>query len=240
MKFIKDEFDTAILEQDAYKMTLGETSKKIDVEHSVQKVGKGIIFCFTPCIPSHIAILEGLQFSLVSIRSTYRYAGTLTKTHVLPKGYGIKPFTSSQPIRDKQIRKLAANIHAFSRYHKDHNIAADKSLEIYIQWIKNSLFNGYAKESFLAWLKEEPIGICTIKIKDNQGFIDLLGVLPGHQDKKIGKELLARSIEYLLSRRVDDIFVVTEGENIKANIFYQKNHFVINNVELVYHKHITS
>lgn len=238
MKIIKDEFDTSILGQHVYKITLDDKTTGSDIERAVHKIDKGIIFCFTPLIPSNVTVLEGLGFHLVSIRSTYKFAGTLLLEDLLPEGYSIRPFDPSSVIADHDIHSLAQNIYIVSRYHKDRSISKNKSMEIYIQWVKNSLYKGYADRCFIARHSDTPMGICTVKIKEKNGYIDLLGVLPGHQSKKIGTALLSQGVAYLQSRKVSAIYVVTEGENIRANIFYQKNHFVIHGVDLVYHKHV--
>lgn len=238
MKIIKEEFDSSILGEDVYTMTLEDKTTVLAIEEAVKKVHKGIIFCFSPVILGIVNVLEKQGFNFVSIRNTYKLAGAIVVSESLPEGYSVTQFALSDTIRESDVFNLAHNIYTFSRYFKDVLIPKDKSRAIYIQWVNNSLYKKYAQRCYLAWHRNKPIGICTVKIRGNEGYIDLLGVLPGHQDKKIGKQLLAKSLDYLQSCKLGNIFVVTEGENIRANIFYQKNHFLLHRIELVYHKHI--
>lgn len=238
MKTIKDEFDTSILGHDVYKITLDDKTTGAEIEEGVQAIHKGIVFCFTPLVSQNVTTLEKLQFHFMSIRSTYKFVGPVPRVDPLPAGYSIAPFVSSDIISDSDIYDLAHPIYVFSRYYKDTRIPKNKSMELYIQWVNNCLYKGYAQQCFLTWHQGKPIGICTVKIKDGKGFIDLLGVLSDYQDKTIGKQLVVRSLDYLKSRKIDNISVVTEAENIKANIFYQKNNFVIQGIALVYHKHV--
>jgi ribosomal protein S18 acetylase RimI-like enzyme len=239
MKIQKSQFDTAILCRDVYKMTVAKESSSDDIKSAIRNIQNGIIFCFVSAGNDLHALLEDLQFHLISIRSTYRYAGvTMPVNSSLPEGYTIAPFEIQQQIHEEDICDVATVIGSVNRYFLDNRIPKEKSREIYVQWIKNSLYNGFAERCFVAWYKGKVIGMCTVQIKNDRGHVDLFGILPDHQGKKIGRNLLHRALEYLQTRIEGAISVVTAGENIPANIFFQKNSFVIETVELVYHKHI--
>jgi len=205
---------------------------------AVGNVNSGIIFCFAPVSAQQISLLETLRFRFISIRNTYKYTQNEGQIEVLPDEYSISPYDPTYPMSDHDIKKLAYTIGKETRYFKDPFIPESKSTALYIQWVKNSLYHGLAAKCFIAWHGETPIGICTVKIKDSHGEIDLLGVLSQFQKKNIGKQLLFSAIHYLELQGTKKITVVTAGENIKSNIFFQKNGFVIESVELVYHKHI--
>jgi ribosomal protein S18 acetylase RimI-like enzyme len=238
MHLVKDEFDTSILGQNVFKITLHEATDIAQVEKEIANIEKGIICCFSPLTYSHVAMLERLNFQLISIRNTYQLRSDFVNDISFDDAFLIKPFEEADIIDGADIERMAKNIYAYSRFCKDEKMPRRQSLDIYLHWIKNSLHKKYTDINFIAWVQNKPVGICTAKIKDDVGYIDLLGVISDYQDKKIGKHLLSQTIEYLKSKKVSSICVITEGENLKANAFYQKNGFVIAKVELVYHKHL--
>ena len=51
-----------------------------------------------------------------------------------------------------------------------------------------------------------------------------------------GSKLMQCSINFLFEKKINKIFVVTQGRNLIAQRLYQKNGFVIKNTEIWYHK----
>lgn len=241
MQLLLDPFDTEILGKNVYKLYLKE-DRENEFLKLIRKVTKGIIFCFTPFSSENINLLQRAGFILISIRSTYILdLNSYLKRKIgnFAKGYKILNRKESIKILQKKyLIQLASTIYRTSRYSKDKFLEKSGSEQIYISWINNSLYNNYADEAFLVFNKLTPVGIITIKIKGKNGFIDLLGIIEEHQKQKLATYLLKKAIEYLIKQDIDDIFVITEGENIPANKLYQKNNFILQNMELVYHKHI--
>lgn len=242
MQLIIDNFDSKILKTDVYKLYLEEKIIEEQFTEKVKKIKKGIIFCFTDFSPENFTLLENLGFHLVSVRNIYKLdLKTYLKKEVssFPVKYKILPKKETTKIlKENNLIQLAQTIYQTSRYNKDNSLNKKLALDIYINWFKNSLYGDYADEAFLVFDGSSAAGIITIKIKDNEGFIDLLGVLGKYQNQNIATHLLKQGISYLLSRRIKDIFVTTEGENIPANVFYQKNNFILHKIEFAYHKHI--
>lgn len=237
MSIMKDPFDTDVFAQVAYKITMGEAVNAHAFALELKKLPKGFISCFTPVIYGNLRILEDHQFQLISVRNTYRFIPTGNSYDPLTKDYTLSSPLPDQSITKKQMQSLAEPIYLQSRYHKDKKLKESSSRELYYRWIENSLFHGYAQFALLAWYRKEPIGICTVREAGSSAFIDLLGVSPEHQRKGIASQLLFQTIKYARSKNAKKVLVVTEAENVPANIFYQRNHFLVEKVELVYHKH---
>ncbi len=239
MKFVKDEFDTAILGKNVYKLTLEEGDSPTEIKSLLVSIKDSIVCSFIPALTDYSTSLENLGFHFISIRNTYKYSQS--DQGILPnleaKGFEITSFSPTETITDTEIEHLAVIIGKVNRYYKDSQIPQDKSKQIYIQWIKNSLFQGFASRSFVIRYNKQIVGICTTKIKQTHGEIDLVGILTEHQNKKLGKYLIEQALMYLRENKFYNPLVVTAGENIPANIFFQKTGFVIDKVELVYHKH---
>jgi len=48
--------------------------------------------------------------------------------------------------------------------------------------------------------------------------------------------MIQQLLEWFTSRQIDPVFVVTQGRNVGAQAFYQRNGFITHSVELWYHK----
>lgn len=242
MKFYKDNFDTEILKRDVYKFFFNTNITERKFRSFIKDFKKGLIFCFTIFSNQNINLLKKYGFDFISIRNTYKLNLDLYRQRslkVLPKRYKIiNREDAIKIIRESNLIQLAKTIYKTNRYAQDPLINKHTGVYIYINWIKNSLYKGYANEAFLAFDGLVAGGLITVKIKNNQGFIDLLGIIKSYQNKKLGSHLLKKAIDYMVEKGINDIFVITNGENIPANIFYQKNHFIIYDMKLVYHKHI--
>lgn len=237
MKFYKDSFDSEIFGIEAYKIELDKTCIHEEIVECLNSVSKGFICCFSPMIIGHIRILESLNFKLISIRNRYKYNNNVIKNSDLPEDYKIVS-SENYEMKAEYIDKLAISIGQNTRYFKDELINRNLAKSLYVQWIKNSLFNGFSARSFILEYKSSAVGICTTKKKLADGEIDLLGIIEEHSSKGLGKQLLVSAIEYLQEQQCKQIYVTTAGENIPANKLFQKNNFIIDSVNTVFHKHI--
>ncbi|KKR07392.1 MAG: GCN5-related N-acetyltransferase [Candidatus Peregrinibacteria bacterium GW2011_GWC2_39_14] len=239
IKFRRESFDSSILKREVYKMYLSRPLRdESAIITQLRKISADSIFCFSTFAPQNIAALEKLGFSLVTIRNTYRFQGLLVKTKSLLKGFRVvadKGILAKLTVAD--INRLADAIGSMSRYYRDPKILRSNARAIYRNWITNSLYHGYADQCFAILKGDLLVALITIKLRQRTGYIDLLGVVPQFQKKGLGAYLVQHCLQYLNREGFTDIRVITEGENVAANILYQKNNFVINAVELVYHKH---
>lgn len=243
MIFNKEDYDTKILKNDTFKLLLGNdiiSEKDLLKLFSTERID--IIFCFAKFSTNNIALLDKLEFNLISTRVTYRLLNLdnyKKKSENIHKGYSIVRNSERKfDLKPENTEEIAQVIGSTSRYFKDKLIKPKKSLEIYTRWIENSLYNHYANESFLVTAKNnELIGLVTLKVKGKNGFIDLIGIREEFQKFGLGKVLLYEGVRYFMKNNIEDIFVITEGENVVANAFYQKNGFVVCDFDLVYHKH---
>lgn len=238
---IKDNYDTELLWTDTYKIITD--NKNFDankISTFLEWLYKwNIVFSIIPFSHKLIEYMQEKDFIFKSIRSYYKL--------------NIKKYTTSEinnsnihfindklnfKFLDKDILKLSNTIWETSRFFHDKLISRNKSELIYKTWISNILSRKYwdwwyvlIKNNKIAW-------IISLNIKGNVGYIDLLGVTEDFQWKWYWKDLLLKWIIFLLSKKVKNIIVITEWENINANNFYQKNNFTLDKIELVYHKHI--
>lgn len=122
-----------------------------------------------------------------------------------------------------------------SHYAQDPKIDFKDALAIYKQWIINT-FNGYAEKVLVAYKGESPLGFISLKQKPEGIYIDLIAVHATARGQGIAKSLIAKSIEYAISKNMN-LFVSTQVENIAANRLYQKMGFLQISTSLIYHRH---
>jgi len=241
IRLYRDSFDSDIFAGNIYKLFIDEKIESEDVITGLFK-NKDIsyIYCFTTFENSNIDILNRLGFRFISIRSTYKLS--LKNSFFepkIPEGFQVlKNSEKHVKVTDEEMLSVAKLIGNTSRYFKDNNLPREKSISLYITWIKNSLYRGYADEAFVILKDRDLAGMITLKIKPEGGYIDLIGIKEGFQNKGLGQVLFQRGVEYLLGKNIKSMYTVTEGENIIANRFYQKNGFILEDLKLVYHKWI--
>jgi len=231
------EFDSKIFNCQVGKVFLTDKSDSDEVLQQLKSDSSKIIFAFTPFTQSHIHIvLENYGFHLASIRSTY-----LAKVEDLPNftnsNIKIVSWSQEQPaIREVVLKKIAKTIGSTSRYYQDTSLPSEAVHELYLTWIKNSLYQNYADEVLLAYSGNRFAGWLSLKIGSDKASIDLIGVLSEFQHAGIGASLIAYARK-LLYKKVNFLETITEGENIRAIRFYSKNGFKLTNLELAYHYH---
>jgi ribosomal protein S18 acetylase RimI-like enzyme len=227
-----------------YKLLLGEPiSEDREIVSRLEGVEVDAIFCFSGFWRENILALERLRFNLVSIRNTYEVSLRCPVGEFeTPQGFKVvlARATGWASVRKEDIVSLARTIGATSRYFKDKEIPEEKSVGLYVRWLENSLYNGYADEAILAVHDEEVVGIHTLRVMGDYGLIDLIGVKPEYQQYGLGTALLCRGLQFFRAQGLSAVRVITEGENIAATRFYEKNQFLLSQVELAYHKHLRS
>jgi ribosomal protein S18 acetylase RimI-like enzyme len=82
----------------------------------------------------------------------------------------------------------------------------------------------------------EPAGTYTLKIMDNNGWIDSIGVAPGFQRRGIGKKLLFRSIRVLQAAGAEKIELSVFNINTRAVNLYFKSGFQVESEHSIWYE----
>ena len=236
----RDNFDSQLLGCNAYKLWLYDPVRD---EHEITACLEGkaadAVFCFTNFHHANFRALQALGFDLISVRNTYEKS---IKSELVSKSDSrydfelVRASAARDHIRPVDLDVLADVIGATSRYYKDARIAQDKAHAVYVTWLNNSIFNGYALDSILAFQGERLVGIHTVKVKNGVGVIDLIGVVPDLQNAGVGQTLLNAGIDVMREHGASKVEVTTENENVPGSRFYQKNGFRLASVMLVWHR----
>lgn len=233
----RDNFDSQLLGCNAYKLWLYDPVRD---EHEITACLEGkaadAVFCFTNFHHANFRALQALGFDLISVRNTYEKSIKSELVSKTDSVYLTRASAARDHIRPADLDVLADVIGATSRYYKDARIAQDKAHAVYVTWLNNSIFNGYALDSILAFQGERLVGIHTVKVKNSVGVIDLIGVVPDLQNAGVGQAMLNAGIDVMREHGASKVEVTTENENVPGSRFYQKYGFRLASVMLVWHR----
>lgn len=206
-----------------------EQSEQFFIEEEI-----GLVFCYAPFDAQLTSVLRDFGYYPVATRAFYRWNGISQPHYSSPSAIEIvENYTYSE--RDPFLLEVAVDLAAVSHYGKDAAIGKEKAIELYVHWIKNT-FGGYAHKVFTA-LDEygKAVGLLSLKEANNDIVIDLLGVHKDWRKQGVASLLLKRAYSYALTEK-KGLRVGTQVENIPASRFYEKSGFLLESVELVYHK----
>ena len=175
-----------------------------------------------------VRLAERHNFQFVDIRLTL-YTKDLGRTS--GGDTGVRPY---QPADLDSLRAIARVSHRDSRFYADERIPTDKSDRLYETWIENST-RDYAQQVLVAVENAQPIGYITCHLEGGHGQIGLLGVSSSAQGKGYGSQLIASARHWFSQRGAEEVSVVTQGRNARAQRAYQRNGFVTQTVQLWYH-----
>ena len=242
INFYQDEFDTDVLGRRVAKLDLLEEVD--DANFSISKfddfvVENDISFvsCKTIFAKKNLDFLMTNNFYLVSTRVLYYLEKLPENTNQNHSDKSLKIIDGSDfqfDENNKDFLHLVDVIAPKSHYGCDSNLSPNVSVNLYKKIFANA-FDGYADRIFVAICDGMLVGLVTLKLYDEKVFIREIVVSRNFQGRKIGKELIGKAIEYACERGLK-LNVWTQVENIAANKFYQRNGFVMNCFELVYHK----
>lgn len=136
---------------------------------------------------------------------------------------------------NKQLLSLAFQSGSYSRFKLDKNFMRNEYNKLYTIWIEKSLSGEIAKDIIVYVKNNLEIGLITLEIKGNHGLIGLLAVDKKYQGKSIGKQLINAALIKFKAMGIKKVKVVSQKKNIIACKFYERNGFIQENVQNVYH-----
>jgi dTDP-4-amino-4,6-dideoxy-D-galactose acyltransferase len=134
------------------------------------------------------------------------------------------------------LRSLARSAHRDSRFYYDGNFPYRLCDQLYETWIERSC-RGWAKKVLVAGMGEDLEGYLTCHLPSPQiGQIGLLAVGESARGRGIGSDLVISAARWFAQEGVENISVVTQGRNVRAQRLYQRCGFVTRSVELWFHR----
>jgi dTDP-4-amino-4,6-dideoxy-D-galactose acyltransferase len=134
------------------------------------------------------------------------------------------------------LRAIARSAHRDSRFYFDGNFPYRLCDELYETWIERSC-RGWAKNVLVAEEAGDLEGYLTCHLlSPGIGQIGLVAVGDRARGKGIGKDLVSSAARWFAQEGVENISVVTQGRNVRAQRLYQRCGFAIRSVELWFHR----
>lgn len=135
---------------------------------------------------------------------------------------------------EPEIYELALKSGEYSRYRLDPNFPIECFNLLYHKWIENSIFTDYATDVLVYRMDNRPVGLLTFKNSRGISNIGIIAVDPKSQGCGVGSKLI-KHYQSLLGDSIKVLDVVTQGVNIPARCFYEKNGYTITSKTYIYH-----
>lgn len=114
-------------------------------------------------------------------------------------------------------------------------LAKEKVNEFYYKWVVKSI-KGELDDNCIGYYTEGALGgFVTYKIIEQKLIIGLVGVFPQYQGRKISQNLLHYVENVAIKNNCNEIYVSTQGKNIKAINAYIKSGFFIDDIKHWYY-----
>ena len=123
----------------------------------------------------------------------------------------------------------------YSRFYMDSNIAIEKFKDLYRKWVDNAV-NKTFDDYFLVFKLEHCIvGMLTMKFSESYAQVGLLAVREDYKGKGIGSHLLTQAENDCFHRKIFEIRIPTQKENITACSFYENKKYKIIDETIIKH-----
>ena len=235
-----EKFDTEILQLNTARLKLSKSMPELGLDKNtwhkfISNHQIKFVICSTIPNEANLTFLAEQDFKFVSIKSLYEFCEIQNNQYTLPSDFEIKSENEISFDKNKiEWIELMHVIGSTSHYAKNEQLPKNTCSKIYSKWFENT-FSGHVDRIFTINFRNEIAGFISLKIRNEQIFIELLGVREKFNNKGLGSILTNQAIDYAKALN-KKIYVYTQGENIAANRCYQKNGFRIKNIELIYHK----
>jgi ribosomal protein S18 acetylase RimI-like enzyme len=199
---------------------------------------RGLYFLSRVDDPATIQTAEKHGFGLVDIRVTLERA--VVNLHdstrfAPPAGIGIRPV---QPNDLPGLQAMARTGHTGTRFFSDSHFPRQRAEELYSTWITLESQGRAQIVLVAASAANQPLGYvsCHLDPVRREGQIGLVGVSPEVRGGGIGKNLVLAAIGWFRTQGVQEVTVVTQGNNRAAQRLYQQCGFLNRKLQLWYHK----
>ena len=199
---------------------------------------RGLYFLARADDPATIQTAGQQGFGLVDIRITFEQKVVKSHGPVRPDPPAGVALRQAQPADLPGLQAMARTGHTETRFFNDLNFPRQRAEDLYATWITLES-QGRAEAVWVAASAANgPLGYvsCHLDPAGRQGQIGLVGVSPEVRGKGIGKCLILTAMDWYRAAGVQEVTVVTQGNNLAAQRLYQQCGFLSRNLQLWYHK----
>jgi len=183
-----------------------------------------------------VRLAEDNGFHLVDVRVTLDTR--LGIQHPVPpdsEPESVRPWRASDC---SALKAIARTAHVDSRFYTDPFFPSERCADLYETWLIKNCCGG--KDTVLAAdLRGQPAGYVSCHTDQDRGEISLLAVAGSAQGCGLGGKLVRAALGWFARNDIDDVRVVTQGRNIRAQRLYQRAGFLTRDVQLWFHRWFT-
>jgi dTDP-4-amino-4,6-dideoxy-D-galactose acyltransferase len=181
-----------------------------------------------------IRLAQAHRFGLVDVRLTLSRKLSELDTKAAPcAAAAIRPAVQEDL---PALRAIARQSHRDSRFYFDLNFPREKCDAFYELWIEKSC-RGFADAVLVAERESRAVGYITCKsCEPSTGQIGLLAVDAASVGLGLGSALITSALDWFRERVHQQVLVVTQGRNIRAQRSYQRAGFLSESLRLSYHR----
>jgi dTDP-4-amino-4,6-dideoxy-D-galactose acyltransferase len=162
-----------------------------------------------------------------------KYAAGVATLPPLGVSWNLKSYRAE--IIDDDLRELALQSSAYSRFRLDSRLDPGLVVTLYDAWITRSVHREIADEVLVARENGRAVGLVTLTEKVGRGDIGLLSVDASARGKGLGRALVYAAVSWSRARHHEIAQVVTQLDNRPACALYEACGYAIEHVEHVYH-----
>ena len=171
-------------------------------------------------------------FHLVDLRVTFIKQLRKPEKNFVPQWHIRRAVEADLPT----LKVMARNAFPLSRFKVDTHFNEDKADEMYEVWIQNDLrLDGH--DVWVIDVDNQLAAFTSVSQKmDGKAHVGLVGTREEWRGRGLSLELQRFISEELRNEDISEIEVVTQGRNIPAQNLYQRAGYLVQSIDLWYHK----
>jgi dTDP-4-amino-4,6-dideoxy-D-galactose acyltransferase len=186
--------------------------------------------------PMTIRLAEEHGFQCVDIRVTLERCPPSRDTDDVAFEGSVR---AARPDDVIALRAIARTAFRGGRFHLDRRFAPDRADMLYEIWIEKSCLGG-AEVVLVAERRRQAVGFLTCHVRgDATGQIGLVGTREDARGSGVGRAMVSEALRWFAARGAQRVRVVTQGRNRGALRLYERSGFLVDSVELYYHRWFT-
>jgi dTDP-4-amino-4,6-dideoxy-D-galactose acyltransferase len=195
-------------------------------EHSVE-----CLYLLADPDPSTTRLAEDGGFHLVDVRVTLG---------ARPAASDLQPWRlagvrASSPRDVPALRAIAGTSHGDSRFYQDPRVPRPLCDELFRTWIEKSCHD-YAAAVLVAECEGRVAGYLTCQVEDRQGRFGLVAVADWARRGGLGTRLVQGGLRWFAEHGLEGVRVATQGRNLQAQRLFGRQGFLVEHVQLWYHR----
>ncbi len=193
-----------------------------------------LYFLADPDHPETVRLAENHGFRFVDIRVSLLRKNTNSRLETEKLPIHIRPCRPDDLPHLINIARISFNT---TRFYADPGFSPQACSALYETWVRNDCHN-LSIQMFIATSVDQIAGFisCQLTEGEKRGKISLIGVADRARGRGIGLRLVGNAVRWLLEQGAEEIEVVTQGRNVPALRMFGQHGFLIESVQLWYHK----